>query len=224
MNKQINKIFLFVLALLLSNSVFASSTLSKNVKDTTFKEVKDTAALSKLLTDMAKTIQSIESDFVQEKYLSVLTESITTKGHFTFRQKNQIRWEYTDPFSYIIIIKEGKMQIKDDDKVTNFDMSANKSMAAINQSMSDIIQGNIIKNKRDFNISYFENSNFYLVSLVPKSKGMKDYFNGIQIYFDKKDLTVSKIKMIELSGDYSIISFYNKKKNTNVPDEKFSVY
>ncbi len=115
------------------------------------------------------------------------------------------------------------MQIVDEGKVTNFDMSSNKSLAALNQKMSDIIQGNIIRNKSEFSSSFYENSDFYMVSLLPKTKGMKDYFNGIQIYFDKKDLTVSKFKMIELSGDYSIISFINKKKNTIVADEKFSV-
>jgi len=223
MNKNIIKYSLIIFLIFIVNSLFASTLSHKNVNDTTFKEVKDTAALSKLLTDMSKTLQTIESDFVQEKYLSVLTESITTKGHFTFKQKNQIRWEYTDPYSYIIIIKGGKMQIKDEDKVTNFDMSGNKSLSALNEKMSDIIQGKIIKNKTDFNINYYENSSFYLVSLVPKTKGMKDYFNGIQIYFDKNDLTVSKIKMIELSGDYSIINFINKKKNTIVSDEKFNI-
>jgi outer membrane lipoprotein-sorting protein len=223
MNKVFLKINTVIFFLFLTNSLFASSFLLKNGNDTTFREVKDTAALSKLLTDMSKTIQTIESDFIQEKYLSVLTESITTKGHFTFKQKNQIRWEYTDPFSYIIIIKDGKMQIKDDDKITNYDMSGNKSMSAINEKMSDIVQGKIIRNKNEFNTTYSENSNFYLVSLVPKLKEMKDYFNGIQIYFDKNDLTVSKIKMIELSGDYSIINFINKKKNSIVADEKFSI-
>jgi len=223
MNKNIIKYSLIIFLIFIVNSLFASTLSHKNVNDTTFNEVKDTAALSKLLTDMSKTLQTIESDFVQEKYLSVLTESITTKGHFTFKQKNQIRWEYTDPYSYIIIIKGGKMQIKDEDKVTNFDMSGNKSLSALNEKMSDIIQGKIIKNKTDFNINYYENSSFYLVSLVPKTKGMKDYFNGIQIYFDKNDLTVSKIKMIELSGDYSIINFINKKKNTIVSDEKFNI-
>jgi outer membrane lipoprotein-sorting protein len=223
MSKVFIKINILILFLFITNSMFASSFLLKNGNDTTFREVKDTAALSKLLTDMSKTIQTIESDFIQEKFLSVLTESITTKGHFTFKQKNQIRWEYTDPFSYIIIIKDGKMQIKDDDKVTNYDMSGNKSLSAINEKMSDIVQGKIIRNKNEFNTTYYENSSFYLVSLVPKLKGMKDYFNGIQIYFDKNDLTVSKIKMIELSGDYSIINFINKKKNTIVADEKFSI-
>jgi outer membrane lipoprotein-sorting protein len=221
MSKVILKTGILIVFLLMSPALFASCQLANN--DTTYTEVKDTAALSKLLTDMSKTIQTLESDFIQEKYLSVLTESITTKGHFCFKQKNLIRWEYTTPFTYIVVIREGKMTIKDEAKVTNFDMSSNKSLFMLNQRMSDIIQGNIIKNKKEFDISYFENSSFYYINLVPKTKGMKDYFNGIDIYFDKKDLTVSKIKMIELSGDYSIISFISKKKNTIIPDEKFSV-
>ena len=51
---------------------------------------------------------------------------------------------------------------------------------------------------------------------------MKEMISEIQIYFDKKDYSMSKLKLIEPGGDYTNIEFTNKKFNTTIPDEKFS--
>ena len=40
---------------------------------------------------------------------------------------------------------------------------------------------------------------------------------------DKKDYSVLKIEMIELSGDYTIMNFVNKELNTNIPDALFAI-
>jgi len=220
-----NPVFLSLFLSVLFQTCYLFATAQKPVsaKDTVYKTVEDTAKLIMKLNGMSNTILTLESEFIQEKHLSFLTETIITKGYFTFKKKNLIRWEYVEPFSYIIVIKENSLLIKDENKISSFDMSANKSLASLHQQLSDIFQGNIIKNKRDYSINYMENSNYYLVNLNPKSKTMKEYLNSIEIYFDKTDLTVSKIKINELLGDYSVIKFFNKKMNNFVADEKFAL-
>ena len=73
-----------------------------------FKPVKDTAAFKSKMESQSKLINSIESDFTQEKYLSVMSEKIITKGHFLFKKVNMLRWEYTDPYKYLIAINKDK--------------------------------------------------------------------------------------------------------------------
>ena len=46
--------------------------------------------------------------------------------------------------------------------------------------------------------------------------------NEVQIYFDRNDLTVSSLKMIESGEDYTRINFIDKKLNTEIPVEKFN--
>ena len=58
---------------------------------------------------MSKNTLSIESDFVQEKNLQVLSEKIISKGHFTFKKENRLRWEYTSPSKYLIVINNQKI-------------------------------------------------------------------------------------------------------------------
>jgi len=51
---------------------------------------------------------------------------------------------------------------------------------------------------------------------------MRQMLNEIQIWFDRDDFTVSRIRMLESGGDYTRIDLANKKLNTDIPLEKFS--
>jgi len=168
-------------------------------------------------------VSSIESSFTQEKKLSMMTKKLISKGHFYFKKENNIRWEYLTPYKYLIVIKNDKLTIKDNAQTKQYDSQSNGLFKELNAFISGCIQGTILKNTKDFSISYLENSSLYYVKMIPKNEKMKKMLNEIQIYFDKKDLTVSKLKMLELDGDYTLIDFYDKKTNTPINDEIFIV-
>jgi outer membrane lipoprotein carrier protein len=92
----------------------------------------------------------------------------------------------------------------------------------MNKFITGCIQGDILKNDRDYTITYFENSNQYYVKLVPQDEKMRQMLNELQIWFDKSDLTISSLKMVESGEDYTKIDFLNKKLNSEIPLEKFS--
>jgi outer membrane lipoprotein-sorting protein len=73
---------------------------------TGFKPVKDTLSLKEKINRISKETASLESDFVQVKTLSMLSEKITSKGHFCFKKDNLLRWEYVSPYTYIIVINK----------------------------------------------------------------------------------------------------------------------
>ena len=174
------------------------------------------------LEEMSKAVQSISCDFVQEKSLVVLSEKIISKGVFFFRKENNIRWEYIQPYRYLIIISNGQLFTRDDRNQKLYDIESNKMFGEMNRFISGCIQGDILRNEKDYATEYFENSSHYLVKLVPRSEKMKEMLNEVQIWFDKKDLTVSGLKMVESGQDYTKIDFINKKLNTDIPLEKFS--
>ncbi|MFL5763270.1 MAG: LolA family protein [Bacteroidia bacterium] len=187
-----------------------------------FKPVKDTTAFKQKMAAQSKLVNSLESDFTQEKYLSVMSEKIITKGHFQFKKVNMLRWEYTDPLKYIIAINKDKMFIKDNGKVTKYDINSNKMFKSINEMMVNTVQGNLLDNK-DYKAKYYENDKFYLLELSPTQKGAKDFLKVIQLYINKSDYAVDKVKMIEPGDDYTSIDFTNRKTNQPIPDEKFVI-
>jgi outer membrane lipoprotein-sorting protein len=50
-----------------------------------------------------------------------------------------------------------------------------------------------------------------------------DIVQKIKIYVDKKKISVSKIDMVEKSGDFTLLSFLNVQQNTAIKDEEFVV-
>lgn len=185
-----------------------------------FKDVKDTLALKVKIESMSKATNSIESDFIQEKNLSMLSEKIISKGHFVFKKDNLLRWEYASPSKYLIIINKEKIMIKDEKKTSKYDMNSNKVFKEINDIMLSCVQGTIFKSKK-FKTQYYENEKFYKLELWPQDKNMKNAFKKINLYFDKNVTSVSKIEMIESSDDITLLDFSNKKTNVPVAETLF---
>jgi outer membrane lipoprotein-sorting protein len=188
-----------------------------------FKPMKDTLSFQQKLREKAKQTNSIECSFVQEKNLSMLSEKIVSKGHFYFKKSNLLRWEYLTPSPYLIIINKGSICIKDGKKTKKYDTNSNKIFKGLNDMMLNSVQGNVL-DYREFNLIYSENETYFLVEMYPKKKELKSYLKCIYMYFDKKDCTVSKIKTIELSDDYTCIEFLNKKYNAVIPDNTFETH
>jgi hypothetical protein len=59
--------------------------------------------------------------------------------------------------------------------------------------------------------------------MAPVTKGLKDFFNTINITVTKKDYAVTKIDMIEPGGDNTVISFTNREINNSIPDAIFAI-
>ncbi len=187
-----------------------------------FKVLKDTTAFKQKMETQSKLINSMESNFTQEKYLSVMSEKIITKGHFYFKKVNMLRWEYNDPYKYVIAINKDKMFIKDNNKITKYDINSNKMFKSINEMMMSTVQGNLLNNK-DYKPAFYENDKNFLVELTPVQKAAKDFLKNIYLYIDKTDYAVVKVKMTEPGDDYTTIDFTERKSNQPIADEKFTV-
>ena len=188
----------------------------------TFKNVKDTTALKLRIENMSKATSSIESDFVQEKNLSVLSETIISKGHFVFKKDNLLRWEYLTPSKYLIVINKEKIMIKDEKKTSKYDMNSNKVFKEINDIMLSCVQGTIFKSNK-FKSSYYESDKYYKIELIPQVKNMKETFKKINLYFDKNVTSVAKMEMVEVNEDLTSIEFSNKKLNAPISENNFMV-
>jgi outer membrane lipoprotein-sorting protein len=202
--------------------VFFLTTAGLHAQSGAYKPMKDTAGFKQKINLMAQNTNSIESDFVQVKDLSALTEKVTSKGHFRFRKENLLRWEYTTPYKYMIVINKDKIVIRDETKTTRYDMNSNKVFKEINDLMIASVQGNILKSGK-FRVVFLEGEKDYKLELYPIAKGMKESLQKINMYFDKAVSSVVKLEMVEPSGDSTLIDFTNKKLNGDIPESEFIV-
>ena len=167
----------------------------------------------------AQATQSIMCDFVQEKNLSMLEDKIVSTGKFWFKRDNKVRMEYFKPTYYLIVINGNNIKTKDSQKETKV---SGKSFEQVNKMMIDCVQGTALDNK-SFNTRLFENGQSYLVEMTPVTKSMEGIFKSINLTVDKKDYSVTKMDMVEQSGDNTVISFLHKQMNVNIKDDVFAI-
>jgi outer membrane lipoprotein-sorting protein len=204
---------LFLVSILFSLSVFA--------QHTSYTIVTDTATFKQQFVTASQKVNTIKSDFVQEKNLSMLSEKITSKGKFWFKKDNMVRMEYSQPFQYLMILNKNDIYIKDGQKENIISTKSNKLFQQINQIMVDCVKGTAFSNK-DFSIKVFQNNTGYLIEMSPLNKTLKEMFKNINVTVDKKQYAVNAIEMLETSGDNTIITFTNKEINSSLPDALFT--
>jgi outer membrane lipoprotein-sorting protein len=209
-----------ILIPLISFFIFTSSL---SAQTNVFKPVNDIEKVKTELSKLSENTSSIQSKFTQEKHLSFLTENIISKGEFYFKSPNQLRWEYSEPFEYIIVFNDKNILIKDEDKISTFNTESNKMFSEINNMMVGSIRGDLFTDTERFTVKYFENTTQYLLELEPILTEMKSMLKSINIYIDKSDISVAKIKMIESSDDYTSINFTERKLNQQIDSEVFNI-
>jgi outer membrane lipoprotein-sorting protein len=188
-----------------------------------YRTVADKDAFKQQFASASLKIGSIKSDFVQEKNLSMLSDKIVSKGVFWFKKENLVRMEYSQPFSYLMILSGNNVYIKDGQRESKVSTKSNKLFGQINQVIVDCVRGTALNNP-DFSVRVFENASSFLIELTPTTKNLIELFKNINIVVDKKDFSASKIEMFEASGDYSTITFTNKQLNGDVSDTLFVVH
>ena len=94
--------------------------------------VSDQAKFTGQFAAVAKKTETIKSDFVQDKNLSMLSDKITSKGKFWFKKENLLRMEYDKPFEYLMVLNKDNLYIKDGKKESRVSVKSNKIFQQIN--------------------------------------------------------------------------------------------
>lgn len=175
------------------------------------------------LAKEAQTVQSIESEFIQVKYLDVFDEKVTSKGKFYYQKSNKICMEYARPMNYLIVINGNKLKIVSDGKKNVMNLSSNKMMGQMQDMLTACMIGDLSKMSSNYQLEYFENADHYLVKIKPTTKAVQAYIADIEIYLDKKDMSVYKLRLCETATNYTEYKFYNKKFNSLKDETRFTI-
>lgn len=166
-------------------------------------------------------VNTISCDFIQNKHMEYLDAVITSKGKLFFDKNNRLRWEYVDPFSYLITINKGKFTINTDGQVSEYDIESNKVFSQVSELIISSVNGSIFTDSK-FNVEAFVEGNEYLISLEPNIPELKEVLNKIKMTVDKKNFSVNKVIMIEKQDNYTEINFLNKRFYEALPDSIFT--
>lgn len=207
------KVIYTLLLLLATGSLYAQP----------MKKLNNLQEFDKRLAQETQTVQSIESDFTQVKYLDVLDEKVTSRGKFYYKKSNRICMEYARPMNYLIVINGAKLKIVSDGKKSVMNLSSNKMMNQMQDMLTACMVGDLSKMTPNYRLEYLEDASYYLVRIKPVSKAVQAYIAGIDIYLSKKDMSVHKLRLSETATNYTEYEFHNQRFNSLKDEAKFSV-
>lgn len=172
------------------------------------------------LKEQSQQNKTIKADFTEERYMSVLKEPQKSNGIFYYKKDNLLRWEKTAPSSYIFISAGNKVKVRESDKVKDVS-SVNQVIGRIKDLMLTLVNGNFNDSKQ-FEPSYFQTAQSYIVKLKPKNKRMSNSFEYIQLSFNKKNMLLDELSFFEKSGDKNVMKFSNQRVNIPLADTLFT--
>jgi len=191
------KIHIFSLLLFTTSVCFGQSN---------FSQVKESTSLIAEIKKHNLSVNSIESVFKQEKYISAMSSKFMSEGKFLFKKERKIRWIYLKPINFTIVIKDNLVQMKDEVKVSSYDMNSDKSFKQANDLLLKVVQGTIFGDK-DYSYQFMENSELYKIILTPTVKKGSNVFSIIEMLLIKKSFDVAGITLKESKGDYIKLTF-----------------
>lgn len=168
-------------------------------------------------------MKSLECDFVQTKYLTILDDKMVSQGKMYYQQPNMLRWEYTTPYKYTFILNSDKVVLKNSNRTDVIDVNQNKVFKEIARLMMNSILGKSLSDEKSFVTSIAETQTEWVATLVPVKKDMKQMWTKIVLHFDRTKNAVVKVEMHENSGDYTVIDLKNIKMNKSLGADTFSV-
>ena len=168
-------------------------------------------------------LHSLHCDFVQSKKMKILNKEMISKGVLYFKKPDKIRWQYTTPYDYTFIMNGDKVQIKSSKSTKNIDIQGNKIFRQVTSIILNTITGGGLKNSPDFDVELFKLNDVYFAKMRPKKKEVMQVYSSIEVYFNTSLTMVETIKMIEKSGENTVVKLISPKVNSPIDENVFKV-
>ena len=171
----------------------------------------------------SQAVSTVQADFTQTKKQKMLSEAMTSKGKMWCTQPNLLRWEYTSPYPSAFILNNGKVLLSKGERGRVISVNRSKMLRQITRLMIPNGLGKCLTDEKDFKVSVETRSNLHILTLLPRSKELKQLFARIILYFDRKQAVVTRVEMYEKNGDNSIIELTSIKTNAAINESTYSL-
>ena len=171
----------------------------------------------------AQRMTTMQCTFTQTKSMKMLSKKMISKGVMYFKRPSQLRWQYTSPYDYTFLLNGDKIRLKSAKSTKDISVQGNKMFRQITNIILNSITGGSLRSTSDFWLEMYKTGNTYFARLYPKKKELKQVYQIIEIYFSPALDCVSSVKMIEKSGDTTLVELNGIKYNASINEKMFSL-
>ncbi len=172
------------------------------------------------LKEVFGNIRSVKAEFLQKRYLKILTKPLRSEGKLFFYIPDSLRWEYLNPLRSVMLQKGNTIQIYNfSEGVWKPEME--QAVEARRMVLAEISQW--------FQGRFDESTAFkHLYSPGPPARvtmlpgeGINRFIQRIEIVLSAKPGVIDRVEIEEAEGDRTSIEFRNVEINSSFSSEVF---
>jgi outer membrane lipoprotein-sorting protein len=172
------------------------------------------------LKEPFRNLRSVKAEFLQKRYLKILTKPLLSEGKLFFYIPDSLRWEYLNPLRSVMLQKRSTVQIYNFiEGVWKPEMP--ESVAAIRMVLAEIsqwFQGRFDESKA-FKQLYSPGPPAR-VTMVP-GEGINKFIQRIDIVLSHRPGVIDRVEIEEPGGSRTSIEFRNVEINSSFSSEVF---
>ena len=173
------------------------------------------------LTKAAASMQSMQCRFVQEKTSSMLAEPSVAKGTMHYAAPDRMRWEYTEPYAFALVVNGEQITKVTDGKAETLDGKSSRMYQGMVSLIMGSASGKKLFDATVFNVALYDDNELWRAEMTPKRRDMKRMFSQLVFRFDKKTNGISRVEFKDAGGDVTSIRFEDIKLNEVMDDNVF---
>ena len=172
------------------------------------------------LKETFRTIRSVKAEFLQKRYLKILTKPLLSEGKLFFYIPDSLRWEYQSPLRSVMLQKGSTIQIYNfSEGVWKPEIGqAVEARRMVLAEISQWFQGRFDESKA-FKQLYSPGPPAR-VTMVP-GEGIDRFIQRIEIVLSAKPGVIDRVEIEEPGGSRTSIEFRNVEINSSFSSEVF---
>jgi len=178
-------------------------------------------ALGKRVSDFT----TLKTEFTQEKEMALFKDKLVMKGRIFLQKPNKISWNVDSPVRYSVLITDKLIRQWDEDtnKVQEISLTKNPLFQTVLKQLtvwfsgeySSLLAVNDVRVLQDVPLA---------IEFIPQEKNIaKKAIKNITITFREDQKYLKQIRIQELSGDVTTITFSNTLLNIPLDNSNFEV-
>ena len=172
------------------------------------------------LKEASRNIRSVKAEFLQKRYLKILTKPLLSEGKLFFYTPDSLRWEYLNPLRTVMLQKGSTIQIYNfSEGVWKPEMAqAVEARRMVLAEISQWFQGRFDESKA-FKHLYSPGPPGRVI-LVP-GEGINRFIQRIEIILSVRPGVIDRVEIEEPGDSRTTIEFKNVEINSSFSSEVF---
>ena len=166
----------------------------------------------------AAQVNSMESNFVQTKKLTMFDKPLILKGKIFLKKPGQFAWHQREPIRYSLVIKGNSVRQWDEEsgRVQEISVTDNPSFSVAVKQMTEWFSGAYTVLLKDYKVTILKQNPLVLEFISRQNSASFNLLKKVEVVFREDERYVQEIYIEEKNGDASRLKFTETKLNTSI--------